>query len=253
MAILCGSIWPLLVNRSSHLVLSSPANHLQNNHEQGDLWNGEDLSIFSLDDTPLPISSKADSNGQKSANESTFSVDKTAPTFSSSRSFGQSSISPLNIKGALSTPPISPVPSNTPADLASKPGFRAAEAFVRPSPFATAGKVKSHGFDLRNATFTLSLTCDSAATEAAPTEIFLPEVHFPREDSVVQVSSGKWTITVEDDAEGHRIQTLRWWHGEGPQDLSVRGVRTRQGMPLGKEEETEGYFATCQQSQCRIM
>lgn len=232
--------------------MSNPANCMQNNHEQGDLWNGEDLSIFSLDDTPLPILPASNPNHQKRANESKFSVDTASPIYSSSKSLGQSSVSPSNINQALSTPPISPLPSKTPSDLRSKPGFRAAEAYVRPNPFAIAGKLKSHGFDLRNATFTLALSCDSAATEAAPTEIYLPEFHFPREDSVIQVSSGKWTITVDDDPDGTRIQTLRWWHNKGDQELSVKGVRTRQGMPLGKEEE-DGYFATCQQNKCGIM
>lgn len=136
--------------------------------------------------------------------------------------------------------------SDTPAELGSTPGFRAAEAYVRPTPIATVGDVTSYGFDLRNAVFTLSLTSKSAATEDVPTEIFLPEFHFPRDNVSVEVSSGKWTISV-DDMDGGMIQRLRWMHGAGEQSLKVKGVQRRQGMALGKEEE-EGYLEQCRQS-----
>ena len=122
---------------------------------------------------------------------------------------------------------------------------------MRPSPITTVGKVSSYGFDLRNATFTLALDCQVAATEAVPTEIFLPEFHFPRNNSSVEVSSGKWTISV-DAADGGMIQRLRWQHGAGKQNMTVKGVQRRQGMALGKEEE-EGYYEHCKQTRCSLM
>lgn len=79
----------------------------------------------------------------------------------------------------------------------------------------------------------------------------LPEFHFPRDEIVVEVSSGKWAIGA-DDFDGGLIQTLKWWHGKGKQDLSVKGVRTRQGMPL-KGDEEDGYFAQCPDRSCRLM
>ena len=109
-----------------------------------------------------------------------------------------------------------------------------------------------HGFDLRNATFNLSLQCEKPPSEDAPTEIFLPEFHFPREDSVVEVSGGKWTLSVDDDGDLGLMQRLKWWHGVGDQKITVKGVKRRQGMALGNEEE-EGYLDQCQQSRCRIM
>lgn len=112
--------------------------------------------------------------------------------------------------------------------------------------------MKSYGFDLRNATFTFALECQNPATEDVPTEIFLPEFHFPRDGSEVTVSGGKWTISV-DDAHGGLIQRLRWWHGEGTQSLTVKGIKRRQGMSLGKEEEEPGYLEQCGQSKCVIM
>lgn len=84
-----------------------------------------------------------------------------------------------------------------------------------------------------------------------PTEIFLPEFHFPRDNTSVEVSSGKWTISV-DDADGGLIQRLRWQHGTGQQSMTVKGVQRRQGMALSKEEE-EGYYEQCKQNRCSPM
>lgn len=158
---------------------------------------------------------------------------------------------PDKLKRTLATPSISSQKSNTPAEIGSTPGFRAAEAYVRPTPIATVGNVISYGFDLRNCLFTLSLKCQSAATEDVPTEIFLPEFHFPRDNTAVEVSSGKWTISV-DDMDGGMTQRLRWIHGEGKQNITVKGEQRRQGMALGKEEE-EGYMEQCRQSKCNTM
>ena len=99
--------------------------------------------------------------------------------------------------------------------------------------------------------FTFSLQCNSPATDDAPTEIFLPEFHFPRSNTSIEVSSGKWTISV-DDMDGGLIQRLRWYHGAGNQNITVKGVQRKQGMALGKEEE-EGYLEQCKQKGCSVM
>jgi len=213
------------------------------------MWNGEDLSIFSLDDKALPVHSTA--NADKSASASTVSVDETSPSYSQSRSTNSSPVSPRTLKDTLKAPSISSQRSRTPPEIGSTPGYRAAEAYVRPSPIATVGKVTSYGFDLRNATFTLALESKSAATEVVPTEVFLPEFHFPRDNTKVEVSSGKWTISV-DDADGGLIQKLRWLHGAGKQNMTVKGIYRKQGMALGNEEE-EGYYEQCKQSRCDLM
>lgn len=241
---------------------STSSNLIQNNHKWGDQWNGEDLSIFSLDDAPLPPSVSSLSNGLKSTNTSTFSVDRTSPNFSQSQATEPNSISPSNINRALSNSPISTAPSDTPAELASKPGFRAAEAFIRPSPIYTAGTLQSTSFDLRNATFTLSViresssTISSAENDTFPTEVFLPQYHFPREESNIKVSSGKWTITVENELEGDQgtvnVQILKWWHGSGKQNLIVKGVRRHRAST--RNEDEDGYIAQCSQApQCSVM
>lgn len=224
---------------------------LQNNHQWGDLWNGEDLSIYSLDDALLSNSSIVSNWDQKLVNSSTVSIDKSSPAFSQSLSSDQTLVSPETLKKTLSTPSISSQRSQSAINLSNKPGFRAAEAYVRPSPIATIGNVVSYGFDLQNVTFVLTLDCTSAATDAVSTEVFLPEYHFPRDRSEVTVSGGKWMISM-DDTDSIMVQKLRWWHGEGTQNLTVKGVVRRSGVLLGKEEE-EGYLQQCQQNKCTLM
>ncbi|KAL8816469.1 MAG: hypothetical protein Q9223_004525 [Gallowayella weberi] len=226
----------------------------ENNHEWGDLWNGEDLSIFSVDDNLLPLSPSADDKGKTSASTSTTSIDdRSSPAFSESRLNNDSPVSPRNLKQTLSTTSMSSLRrSNTPAEIGSNPGYRAAEAYVRPSPIATVGNLLSSGFDLRSCTFTLSLECEDPATEKVATEVFLPEYHFPQNNIDVSVSSGKWIIDVK-DADGAAIQVLRWQHERGKQNLTVKGVKTRQGMSLDQEEEAPGYLEQCRQSGCAVM
>lgn len=230
-----------------------PLTSMKNNHRWGDLWNGEDLSIFSLDDKPLLLHPNPNSEvpGPPSRPTSTISADRFSPMFSQSRSADQSPVSPEKLNFSLRTPSMTSHKSDTPTEISSTPGFRAAEAFVRPSPIATVGNVTLSGFDLRNATFTFSLECKVAATEKVPTEVFLPEFHFPRDSTAIEVSSGKWTVSV-DDMDGGMIQRLRWVHGAGKQNMTIKGVQRRQGMALGKEEEEEGYLEQCRQSNCTI-
>ena len=189
--------------------------------------------------------------GPQSRTTSTISLTRSSPAFSESQSSVQSTVLPDTLKSKVATPSIASQRSNTTPDTGTTSGFRAAEAYVRPSPIATVGNVTSFGFDLRNATFTLSLECKEAATEEVPTEIFLPEFHFPRDQTAVEVSSGKWSISI-DDMDGGLIQRLRWIHGAGKQSIKVKGVQRRQGMALGKAEE-EGYLEQCKQTRCCIM
>lgn len=220
---------------------------LQNKHHLGDQWNGEDLSIFSLDDRPLPLSPIPPSLSNLST---TSLVQKPGPRTKLEDST-ESTVNPGNLKSNLKTPSISSKATDVPPELTNSPGFRAAEAYVRPSPIATVGNIISHGFDLRNCIFNLRLHAHTAVEEHRPTEIFLPEFHFPKDKCEIEVTAGKWTITT-DDEDGGMIQKLRWWHAEGEHQIKVTGVQRRQNMALGKEEE-EGYLDQCQQSKCSVM
>jgi hypothetical protein len=160
-------------------------------------------------------------------------------------------VTPGNLKATLKTPSISSEAPSKPPELTNAPGFRAAEAYVRPSPIATVGRLLQSGFDLKSAVFTLRLQAPEATTEDNPTEIFLPEFHFPKDLSDIRVSGGKWSISSDDSNQG-LIQILRWWHSEGEHDIKVTGIQSRQNAPLGSEEE-DGYMDQCQQSKCLVM
>jgi hypothetical protein len=163
----------------------------------------------------------------------------------------ESTINPGNLKARLQTPSISSREADGPPELTNSPGFRAAEAYIRPSPIATVGSIVNSGFDLRSCTFTLRLRAQKAGSEDTPTEVFLPEYHFPKDRCEVQVSSGKWSIST-DDFEGVMVHKLSWWHVEGEHSLKVTGVQRRLNVALGKEDE-EGYLDQCQQSKCNVM
>jgi hypothetical protein len=163
----------------------------------------------------------------------------------------ESSVSPGNLQAKLKTPSISSKATDVPPELTNAPGFRAAEAYVRPSPISTAGRILEQGFDLRSCVFTLRLRALQTGSGGTPTEIFLPEFHFPKDKCDIEVSSGKWTISM-DEEDGGMIQKLRWWHVEGEQSIRVTGVQRRQNTKLGKEEE-EGYLDQCQQNKCCVM
>lgn len=160
-------------------------------------------------------------------------------------------MNPGNLQARLKTPSISSQITETAPELTNAPGFRAAEAYVRPSTVATVGKVLSHGFDLRNCVFTMALYADKAGSEDRPTEISLPEFHFPKDKCEIEVSSGKWEIST-DDEEGNLIQRLKWWHVEGDHQIKITGVQRQQNAALGKEDE-DGYLDQCQQSKCCVM
>ena len=212
----------------------------------GDQWNGEDLSIFSLDDLPLPLSPAA----AAPSNESTAALlEHTGPN--TRENVDKSAVNPGNLKAKLRTPSISSRTTDDP-ELTSTPGFRAAEAYVRPSPIASAGTILSYGFDLRNCTFTLKLLVREAGPDAQTTDISLPEFHFPKDKCEVEVTSGKWTISTDGTGDG-LIQRLRWWHLEGEQTIKVTGVRTRQAAMLGLDED-DSYLEQCQEtSKCGVM
>ncbi|KAE8308781.1 glycoside hydrolase superfamily [Aspergillus transmontanensis] len=220
----------------------------QNNHEWGDNWNGEDLSIYSLDDPELP-------SGKLLAIESASHSrsDPHSPAFSESQSnMEDEHVGPSNLKDALR-------PASITSELSSlqlskdQTGFRAAEAYIRPSPIFTSGSLTHHGFDLRNCTFTMSLVAkEKAARGDQPTEIYLPDFHFPDIQSVVSVSSGEWTID-HAEIDSVKIQRLRWWHPEGKQDIKIQGVKRKPGDLTKVSGEDLTYLEQCQRGACTIM
>jgi hypothetical protein len=214
----------------------------QNKHHLGDQWNGEDLSIFSLDDQPLPVSALPSSP----MNASTASLvdQKTGRNYSD-----EATVNPANLRSNLKTPSISSKRSESPPEISNTPGFRAAEAYVRPSPIAALGTIIEYGFDLRNCTFSFKFKAHKATSDEAATEIILPDFHFPKDKCEVEVSAGKWTLST-DDHEGALIQKLKWWHAEGEHSIKVTGILRVQQM--GREDDPT-YLEQCQPKQCIVM
>ncbi|KAF2007984.1 glycoside hydrolase family 5 protein [Amniculicola lignicola CBS 123094] len=210
-----------------------------NTHQWGDQWNGEDLSIYSLNDKPL-------SNSTFSGNASRSSLDMNSPSFSEAQSSETLQVSPENLQKSLLSESMSATSTN-----GDSQGLRAAEAFVRPTPVAAHGDISSYGFDLRNCTFKLALKAPGPTKEDAPTVVYLPQFHFPAGQTDIQISSGKWTISTE-DANGAAMQILKWYHAGGDQTLMVKGVVRKQGAALGVEED-EGYLRQCQRQACTMM
>lgn len=211
----------------------------QNSHYWGDQWNGEDLSIFSLDDKPVPA-------GAFSPADSRASLDMESPSFSRAHSTDTLSVTPSNLRKTITAERMSS--SRTEGDVR---GLRAAEAFIRPTPIAVRGDISSYGFDLKNCTFKLALVAPSSTTEGAPTLCYLPEFHFPYGQTSVEVSGGKWTISSE-ESNGAIQQILRWWHAEGDQTITVKGFIRKAGSAIGTDED-EGYLQQCQKQNCAVM
>ncbi|KAK1753067.1 glycoside hydrolase [Echria macrotheca] len=226
----------------------------KNDHERGDQWNGEDLSIFSADDKLLPLSAVPRSPD----NQSTPSLLKAATTASMQQRKevdDDGSVTPANLKRTLTNPSISSETTSREPELTANPGYRAAEAYVRPAPVTTAGVIKNYTFDLKRCQFSMTIETSKPPEADAPTVVFLPEFHFPKDECVVETSSGKWEISI-DDEETALIQRLRWWHGDGEQTLRVTGVvKNVNGDGVAAGEEA-GYYEQCNQNgwgNCSIM
>jgi hypothetical protein len=221
----------------------------KNDHEKGDQWNGEDLSIFSIDDKLLPLSARP--KGTDLDDSSTLNARSSAPK---KELDDDDSVTPANLRRSLTNPSISSEAASRQPELTASPGYRAAEAYVRPAPIAAAGVITSYGFDLRQCLFHLTVKAPKVADPDAPTVVFLPEYHFPRDECPVEVSSGKWEIS-SDEEETVLIQRLRWWHGEGEQSLRVSGV-VRTHNVGERADDAGGLYDQCNQgtwSNCSIM
>lgn len=217
----------------------------QNVHQWGDQWNGEDLSIYSFDDQPLPISAVPRSKaGSLSSNHAPprLSEDVAVTPDNIKRTLTNDAPSVSSLSTAANPANASSLMNTTDPELKiATPGYRAAEAYVRPAPVAVAGDITHYTFDLKSCTFTLNLRTAKEPGPDAPTEFFLPEYHFPRDGCVVEVSSGKWEIGVGEDG----VQRLRWWHGKAEQSIKIVGQVRKYGAGAGKDGaagEEPGYY-----------
>lgn len=228
-----------------------------NDHTHGDQWNGEDLSIFSLDDKLLPLSPLPP--GVEPYHEDVDVDESKAKHGSRNVPDDDQVVTPENLNRSLTTPSITSDPNqnHSDAEITTSPGFRAAEAYVRPTAIVVSGKVKEAGFDLRGCEYNLRIDCKSPPSENAPTIVFLPQYHFPEDNCTVSVSSGKWELSVDEYPEepsSPALQRLKWWHGDGEQTLKVNGVVRKHNIPQATDEEA-GYLDQCRQQYgaCNLM
>jgi hypothetical protein len=96
----------------------------------------------------------------------------------------------------------SPDQRTNPRDINS--GGRALKGFIRPYPMATAGELLKSTFNPFSHDYRLTFKHDPAIT--APTEIFVPNYHYPNGYSI-RVSDGRYEIR-------RSSQSLLYWPGE---------------------------------------
>lgn len=146
-----------------------------NSHEWGDLWNGEDLSIFSNDDAEKsdiyvdngPARYGTPRNGSPAERKSV--TPSTASSSATLVSSSQDSYTPKNISNGEGV---------TPRLLLS--GSRAIGAISRPYPTKTVGTPTNIDFDIASTTFklTIKIKAGDVISDDLSTEIFLPFVHY---------------------------------------------------------------------------
>ncbi|GAA5965791.1 hypothetical protein JCM21900_004991 [Sporobolomyces salmonicolor] len=169
-----------------------------NSHEWGDLWNGEDLTVWSPDDAVEMIAAR-EGGPNRDLEPKTHSRKVAAEQHVEHYSDYPSNpgmLTPASPKTASSTPASSrPSTSSgtvTAADDISHPlnlndGARALPAFVRPYPVKTVGTPLELNFDIRSSKFTLSIRVDAddVADSELPTEIYVPLVHYAQTPSTM--------------------------------------------------------------------
>ncbi|PLW44054.1 hypothetical protein PCASD_04860 [Puccinia coronata f. sp. avenae] len=168
-----------------------------NSHQWGDLWNGEDLSLWSKDDAMYQSSTYAEKSSRHGKVlgrpfQYNYGAHSTGPTPNASalalnhHRTTDLSDSDLNRKGVYT--PVDGMTSESSLDLSVmnlNDGARALPAFCRPFPVATVGIPTYFNFDIHTASFELTVEVnadlDGAAgwgNEELPTEIYVPAVHF---------------------------------------------------------------------------
>ena len=175
-----------------------------NVHEWGDLWNGEDLSIYSRDDAMrkrnvrknMPYRTFSSSYAYRASgispaitfdtlNQSESSAASKTPrrvNFANSSASLSTNLNPSSVSLPDNEDDVNPEPE-TVTYVEINDGARALPAFVRPYPVATVGRPTSIDFDLRSSEFTLTVEVQyddlsPNAPEILATEIFMPLVHY---------------------------------------------------------------------------
>lgn len=152
-------------------------------------------------------------------------------------------MTPANLKRTMTNPSIMSSSQAGSGQESDTPGYRAAEAYVRPAPITAAGTITRYHFDLKRCEFNMTLKAPKAVNgNAAPTVVLLPEYHYPKDSCIVEVTSGKWEIASDEDEGGVLLQRLKWWHGDGEQTIRITGQVRKYNSKGG--DEGVGYYET---------
>ena len=174
------------------------------------MWDGEDLSVWSTEDTPKSIPSPFDEEKIHGKDQSPQDPYLHGTAIHDNRHGDE------------------PIPQDLaftfPHNLRLELGSRAMEAFVRPAPIVTCGVPTSYTFDLANCSFQFKFT-PSVEKDNNPTEVFIPDYFFRGgAEPEVAVSSGRWECI-------RPVQVLRWWHeGSGEQTFRISSRYRHTGM-----------------------
>ncbi|KAH9465514.1 hypothetical protein Pst134EA_013397 [Puccinia striiformis f. sp. tritici] len=169
-----------------------------NSHQWGDLWNGEDLSLWSSDDAMYQGSKYAEKSSRHGKVlgrpfQYNYGAQSAGPTPNASaltlnHRTNQCSETDLIRKGVYT--PVAGLGSGSDSSLDLNlmnlnDGARALPAFCRPFPVATVGIPTYFNFDIHTASFELTVEVDTEkdsgsewGNEELPTEIYVPAVHF---------------------------------------------------------------------------
>ncbi|CDZ97258.1 glycoside hydrolase [Phaffia rhodozyma] len=165
-----------------------------NSHEWGDNWNLEDLSLWSSDDTNAAYDKYQNQGGVIKGDIRPYN--SAIPSFSKTN-LPSVSTSSLSLPSEFSASPASQPTlfesresSLLPPDLLIN-GARAVGAFSRPYPVATTGVPTDVSFDIKSSTFKLTVEMDDheIMSQTAPTEIYLPWVHYASDRRFIPGSS----------------------------------------------------------------
>lgn len=180
-----------------------------NSHQWGDLWNGEDLSLWSADDI-RPMIAQRYSDDVKNISTTTISV---APTAIGAPTTSSISLAVPSSASTLVNPPMLSFPDLSPALIARgefpfaliHDGARAVGAFSRPFPVQTVGEPVRIDFDISTSKFTLRVKVSPSDFPTSPdddadglvTEVFLPYVHYAAslQDGSVSLTSDEKPIS----------------------------------------------------------
>lgn len=185
-----------------------------NSHQWGDLWNGEDLSLWSSDDAMYQGSSYAEKSSRYGKLlgrpcQHRYGAHSAGPTPNASAITlnppGADASERDLIRKGVYTPYTEMGASDSSLDLSMlnlNDGARALPAFCRPFPVATVGVPVYFNFDINTATFEFTVEVDSErdansdwGNEELPTEIYVPAVHF---------GSPTASSTLIDQRDGHQ-------------------------------------------------